>query len=109
MSFFSFLGFGKMVEEGAKVLEFPQVTRPAPQLKTAEQLQAEAEERKRQEEDTNPVYQIGKTVTGRVTLRLGNAHQFTTITMNNQGVDTLIRLLENAKEAEYDEDTSNPT
>lgn len=95
-----------MVEEGSKVLEFPKVKAP-PQLKTAEQLRAEAEERKRQEEDTNPVYQIGKTSTGRVTFRLGNAHQFTTITMNNEGVDTIIRLLQAAKEPDYPTEQEN--
>lgn len=45
-----------------------------------------------------PVYQIGKTADGRVTFRLHNDWGYTTITMNNQAVDQLIRMLESAKD-----------
>lgn len=49
-----------------------------------------------------PVYQIGKTEDGRITLRLGGQYGFSTLTMNNAGVDNLIRMLEAAKEPELD-------
>jgi hypothetical protein len=89
--------------EDTNVVDFPKTVAP-PELKSVDQLAAEAEARKREEEDIHPVYQVGKTATGRVSMRLGNAHQYTTITMNNQGVDTLIRILEAAKEAEYEDE-----
>lgn len=41
----------------------------------------------------DPVYQVGKTLDGSVTLRMG----YTTLTMTNAGVDALIRILEAAK------------
>ena len=41
-----------------------------------------------------PVYQIGKTIDGSITLRIG----YTTLTMSDADVDTLIRMLEAAKE-----------
>ena len=47
-----------------------------------------------------PAYQIGKTEDGRVTLRLGGTYGVSTLTMNNAGVDNLIRMLEAAKEPE---------
>jgi hypothetical protein len=43
------------------------------------------------------VYKIGKTEDGKVTLSLGD-YSGVTITMNNAGVDHLIRMLETAKE-----------
>jgi len=48
-----------------------------------------------------PVYQIGKTEDGMVTLRMGH----TTLTMTNGGVDQLIRILEAAKEPEEHAET----
>lgn len=44
--------------------------------------------------DEGPVYQVGKTLDGSVTLRVG----YTTLTMTDAGVDSLIRMLEAAKE-----------
>lgn len=49
----------------------------------------------------NVVYKIGKTEEGKITLSLGD-YSGTVVTMNNQGVDTLIRMLEAAKDPEYD-------
>jgi hypothetical protein len=43
--------------------------------------------------DEGPVYQVGKTIDGSITLRIG----FTTLTMTDDAVDTLIRMLEAAK------------
>jgi hypothetical protein len=48
-----------------------------------------------------PVYQIGKTEDGMITLRMG----YTTLTMTNDGVDQLIRILEAAKEPEEHAET----
>lgn len=45
------------------------------------------------------VYRIGKTEEGKVTLTLGD-YSGTVITMNNAGVDQLIRMLEAAKDPE---------
>jgi hypothetical protein len=47
-------------------------------------------------------YRIGKTEEGKVTLSLGDYPQ-TTVTMNNAGVDQLIRMLEAAKNPDGDE------
>jgi len=48
-----------------------------------------------------PVYQIGKTEDGMITLKMG----YTTLTMTNGGVDQLIRILEAAKEPEEHAET----
>ena len=48
-----------------------------------------------------PVYQIGKTEDGMVTLKMG----YTTLTMTNGGVDQLIRILQAAKEPEEQSET----
>ena len=49
------------------------------------------------EESIRPAYQVGVTEDGRVTLRLGNGQQWSQISMNDAAVDTLIRMLEAAK------------
>lgn len=59
-------------------------------------------------DEDQPVYQIGKTASGKTTLRVQHNHGYTTITMNNDGVDSLIRMLEAAKEPE-EKDQGNPT
>lgn len=51
------------------------------------------------EEPAQPAYQIGVTEDGRVTLRLGNGHQWSQISMNDAAVDTLIRMLEAARDS----------
>lgn len=51
-------------------------------------------------------YRIGKTEEGKVTLSLGDYPQ-TTVTMNNAGVEQLIRMLEAAKNVEGEFDDSN--
>ena len=50
--------------------------------------------------DSPTVYRIGKTEDGKVTLSLGN-YSGVVVTMNNAGVDHLIRMLEAAKDIEY--------
>lgn len=49
------------------------------------------------EKDNTPCYQVGKTEDGRVTLRLGDSYSYSQLTMNDEGVDCLIAMLEAAK------------
>jgi hypothetical protein len=49
-------------------------------------------------ESTEPAYQIGRTEDGRITLRLGTNRQWSQVVMNDAGVDTLIRMLEAARD-----------
>ena len=83
MSFLSFLGFGKMVEEGAKVLEFPKpvavpkVDPPAPKIPKAEEH-----------------YRVGFDTEGRTTLTLlTNYGSSMTLSMNQTACEQLIRML----------------
>jgi len=50
------------------------------------------------EEPKPPAYEIGKTEDGKTTFTMRHAYGSTTLTMTNTGVDTLIRMLEAAKE-----------
>lgn len=48
--------------------------------------------------DVQPAYQVGRTVDDRVSLKLGGDSSWSsTLIMNNDGVDALIRMLEAAK------------
>ena len=73
--------------------------------RTAKELMQQAEERYvapiPSTMEKAPVYQIGKTEDGMVTLKMG----YTTLTMTNGGVDQLIRILEAAKEPEEHAET----
>lgn len=51
-----------------------------------------------------PVYEIGKTEDNKVTFTMRHAYGSTTITMTNAGVDTLVRMLESAKDPEEQDD-----
>ena len=42
----------------------------------------------------NPVYQIGRTEDGRITLRIGDGYAHSTLTMNKYAVERLIKVLE---------------
>ncbi len=78
MSFLSFLGFGKMVKDGAEVLEFPkpkavpQVEPPAPK-----------------EEPAKIFYRLGLTDNNRVAFSMG----YSEITMNKEGCQQMIDQL----------------
>ena len=65
-----------------------------PNTKVSEAL-AEAQKK---EEDALPCYQVGVTKDNRVTLRLGDGVYYSTLTMTNEGVDRMIRMLEAAKD-----------
>ena len=63
---------------------------------------AEKKEKERmkaeQEEQGLPCYQVGVSKDNRVTLRLGSESWYSTLTMTNEGVDRMIRMLEAAKD-----------
>lgn len=59
---------------------------------------AEQQEQAKKEEDALPCYQIGVSKDNRVTLRLGDGVYYSTLTMTNEGVDRMIRMLEAAKD-----------
>ena len=50
------------------------------------------------EEDALPCYQVGVSKDNRVTLRLGSGSYYSTLTMTDEGVDRMIRMLEAAKD-----------
>ena len=48
--------------------------------------------------DIQPAYQVGVTPDGRVSLKIGGDSTWSaTLLMNNDGIDTLVRMLEAAK------------
>jgi hypothetical protein len=63
----------------------------------AEKKELERAEAKK-EESGLPCYQVGIAKDGRVTLRLGSGSYYSTLTMTNEGVDRMIRMLEAAKD-----------
>jgi hypothetical protein len=58
----------------------------------------------KEESPKPPVYEIGKTEDNKVTFTMRHSYGSTTLTMSNSGVDTLIRMLEAAKEPEEQTD-----
>ena len=75
MSFLSFLGFNKMVKDGADVLEFPK-PKAVPQV----------EPPKPKEEPAKIYYRLGLTDNNRVAFSMG----YSEITMNHEGCQQLI-------------------
>ena len=81
----------KVGDDMKKVIPFPEpkLVPPMPQVEPPKH---------------DPVaYRIGKTEEGKVTLSLGDYPQ-TIVTMNNAGVDQLIRMLEAAKHQDEEEE-----
>lgn len=76
MSFLSFLGFGKMVKDGADVLEFPK-PKAVPYVEPPK------------EKPATVFYRIGVTDNNRLAFQMG----YSEITMNKQGVQNLIDQL----------------
>jgi hypothetical protein len=70
--------------------------------KLAEKKERERDEAER-EADALPCYQIGVTKDGRVTMRLRGETYYSTLTMTNEGVDRMIRMLEAAKDQAKEE------
>ncbi len=81
MSFLSFLGFNKMVEDGADVLKFPE-------LKSVPKI-PEVQPPKPKEDPAKIFYRFGVTDNNRVAFSMGQME----ITMNKQGCQNLIDQL----------------
>lgn len=69
-----------------------------------ERKQAIEDALKKEQEDL-PIFQVGSTADGRVTLRLG-AYNMATVTMSDAGVEQLIAMLAAAK-GKYGEDVAD--
>jgi len=68
----------------------------------AEKKELERAEAKKEEQGL-PCYQVGVTTDGRVTMRLGGETYYSTLTMTDEGVDRMIRMLEAAKDQAKEE------
>lgn len=99
MGFLSFLGFTKMVEEGAKVLEFPKpkAVPPVPQVATPKPPQPKEHYR---------VGYVNETGMTTLTIMSHDGWGSITLSMNKQACEAMIRLLRATYE---DESPSNPT
>jgi hypothetical protein len=93
MSFLTFLGFKKMVDDGAEVLEFP---KPKAVPKVPEAKQPETPK----EEVSTVYYWLGLTDTNRVSFNM----PYREITMSKQGVQQMIDQLAFYQSQLYDED-----
>lgn len=91
MSFLSFLGFGKMVKDGADVLKFPEL-KSVPQVKAPEPEQPKEPEGK-------IFYRLGLTDNNRVAFSMGHME----ITMNREGCQQMIDQLTFFQSQLYDE------
>ena len=75
-----------------------------PEIPTTKVGEAVAEARLKEqneaekEEQALPCYQVGVSKDNRVTLRMGGETYYSTLTMTNEGVDRMIRMLEAAKD-----------
>ncbi len=97
MSFLSFLGFGKMVKDGAEVLDFPKpkVVPPVPEVKPPK------------EDPAKIFYRLGLTDNNRVAFSMG----YSEITMNREGVQQMIDQLtffQSQLHDEYDPPNDDP-
>jgi hypothetical protein len=95
MSFLSFLGFGKMVKDGADVLKFPEV-KAVPKMP----------EVKPPEKPATVFYRLGMTDNNRVSLSMGVSE----ILMTKEGVENLIAQLASFRDtlaAEVDNTTDD--
>lgn len=93
MSFLSFLGFGKMVKDGAEVLKFPE-------LKTVPKA---PEVNPPKEKDPVTFYRLGLTDNNRISFYMG----YSEITMSRKGCQQMIDQLTFFQSQLYDEDTSS--
>ncbi len=93
MSFLSFLGFGKMVKDGAEVLEFPKpkAVPKVPEVKQPEQPKPEV---------STVFYWLGLTDNNRVSFNM----PYREITMSKRGVQQMIDQLEFYQSQLDDED-----
>lgn len=91
MGFLSFLGFSKMVKDGADVLKFPEL-KPVPQVKAPEPEPPK-------EEPAKIYYRLGLTDNNRVAFSMG----YSEITMNAAGIQQMIDQLTFFQSQLYDE------
>lgn len=96
MGLLSWLGFSTN-EERRQQIEQKELARE-------ERQQAIKDALKKEQEDL-PIFQVGSTADGRVTLRLG-AYNMATVTMSDGGVEQLIAMLTAAK-GKYGEDIAD--
>ena len=96
MSFLSFLGFGKIVQDGADVLKFPEL-KSVPQVKAPEPAPPK-------EEPAKIYYRLGLTDNNRVAFSMG----YSEITMNHEGCQQMIDQLKFFQSQLQDED-NGPT
>jgi hypothetical protein len=96
MSFLSFLGFGKMIKDGAEVLEFPK-PKAVPKI-------PEVQPPALKEKDPVTFYRLGLTNNNRISFQMG----YTEITMSAAGCQQMIDQLTFFQSQLYDED-SGPT
>lgn len=69
-----------------------------PDTKVSDAL-SEAKKKEDERQRAMPAYQVGRTEDNRVTMNIGDPrYGGSTLTMNSEGVDILIRMLEAAKE-----------
>ena len=96
MSILSFLGFSTDAERREKIEQ---------QLLAREERKKAIEDAQQKETADLPIFQVGSTADGRVTLRLG-AYNMATVTMSDAGVEQLIAMLQAAK-GKYGEDVAD--
>lgn len=98
MSFLSFLGFQKVVEDGAKVLDFPK----------PKEVPSIPEVKPPKKEDTSRIfYRLGMTDNNRVAFSMGQME----ITMNHEGCQQMIdqvKFFQSQLRPEYDGPEDDP-
>jgi hypothetical protein len=96
MSVLSFLGFLTTEERQQKIEQ---------RLLAQEERQQAIKDAQKKEAEDLPIFQVGSTADGRITLRLG-AYNMATVTMSDAGVEQLIAMLAAAK-GKYGEDIAD--
>jgi hypothetical protein len=96
MSFLSYLGFGKMVKDGAEVLKFPE-------LKTVPKMPEVKKPEPPKEEPAKIYYRLGLTDNNRVAFSMG----YSEITMNREGCQQMIDQLKFFQSQLSDEDDNH--
>lgn len=102
MSFLSFLGFGKMVEDGVKAFE-PPTAQPQPAPAAPKVKPKPLPEYKEH-------YRVGRTTDGMTTLTLivDGGYSSTTLTMNQEACEQMIRMLQATFDVKKEESNEQP-
>lgn len=96
MSLLSWLGFSTDEERRQRIEQ---------KVLAQEERQQAIEDAQKKEQESMPIFQVGSTADGRVTLRLG-AYNMATVTMSDAGAEQLIAMLTAAK-GKYGEDIAD--